>query len=126
METRPLKNLSTRPALDYSVYLLATLGVFVHFLFNGKYGYFRDELYYAACGEHLAWGYVDHAPLVAFASWISRNLFGNSLFALRLLPALSAAPKVLLGSWMAREVGGTKFAQFLAALLVFLAPIYLT
>ena len=69
---------------------------------------------------------MDHAPLVAFASWISRNLFGNSLFALRLLPALSAAPKVLLGSWMAREVGGTKFAQFLAALLVFLAPIYLT
>src|SRR5882724_5688407 len=112
--------------LDRSVYFLAALAVLVHFLFNGKYGYFRDELYYAACGEHLAWGYVDHAPLVAFASWISRNLFGNSLFALRLLPALSAAPKVLLGAWMAREVGGAKFAQFFAALLVFLAPIYLT
>jgi len=118
---------SSRPVpLDRSVYFFAALAVLVHFLFNGKYGYFRDELYYAACGEHLAWGYVDHAPLVAFVSWISRTLFGNSLFALRLLPALSAAPKVLLGGWMAREVGGAKFAQFFAALLVCLAPIYLT
>jgi len=109
-----------------SVFIFATMAVVVHFLFNGKYGYFRDELYYAACGEHLAWGYVDHAPLVAFASWISRGLFGDSLFALRLLPALSVFPKVWLAGWMAREVGGAKFSQFFAALLVFLAPIYLT
>src|SRR5205807_6311952 len=90
------------------------------------YGYFRHELYFAACGERLAWGYVDHAPLVALASRISRGLFGDSLFALRLLPALSAAPKVWLAGWMAREAGGRRFAQFFAALLVFLAPIYLT
>jgi hypothetical protein len=105
---------------------LAALAVFIHFLFNRQYGYFRDELYYAACGEHLAWGYVDHAPLVAVASAFTRALFGDSLFALRLLPALSAAPKVLLAGWMAREAGGGKFSQFFAALLVLLAPIYLT
>lgn len=29
----------------------------------GPYGWFRDELYYVACSEHLAWGYVDHPPL---------------------------------------------------------------
>src|SRR5438445_3246723 len=118
---------SSRPVpLDRSVYFFAALAVFVHFLFNSQYGYFRDELYYAACGEHLAWGYVDHAPLVAVASWISRALFGDSPFALRLLPALSAAPKVWLAGWMAREMGGAKFAQFFAALSVLLAPIYLT
>lgn len=112
--------------LATSVYVLAALAVLVHFLFNRQYGYFRDELYYAACGEHLAWGYVDHAPLVAFASAFTRAFFGDSLFALRLLPALSAAPKVLLAGWMAREFGGGKFSQFFAALLVLLAPIYLT
>src|ERR1700723_1516313 len=84
----------------------AVAACLVHFVWNGRYGYFRDELYYAACGEHLAWGYVDHAPLVALASRVSRGLFGDSLFALRLLPALSAAPKVWLAGWMAREVGG--------------------
>src|SRR5258707_11496214 len=115
----------TVPPMASSVYTLAAMAVIVHFLFNGRYGYFRDELYYAACGEHLAWGYVDHAPLVAIASWISRGLFGDSLFALRLLPALSAFPKVWLAGWMAREVGGARFAQFFAGLLGFLGPIYL-
>jgi hypothetical protein len=109
-----------------SVYVLGAVAVLVHFLFNRQYGYFRDELYYAACGEHLAWGYVDHAPLVAFASTFTRTLFGDSLFALRFFPAISAAPKVFLAGWMARELGGGKFSQFFAALLVLLAPIYLT
>ena len=113
-------------AVAPSVYLLAALAVVVHFLANHQYGYFRDELYYAACGEHLAWGYVDHAPLVAMVARFTRGLFGDSLFALRLLPALSAAPKVFLAGWMAREFGGAKFSQFFAALLVLLAPIYLT
>jgi hypothetical protein len=126
MNEQTSENDSRLEPLARSVYLIATLAVTVHFLFNGKYGYFRDELYYAACGEHLAWGYVDHPPLVAFAAWFSRALFGDSLFALRLLPALSGAAKVILAGWMAREVGGQRFAQFFAALLVFLAPIYLT
>src|SRR6266403_1432387 len=102
MDKQPDVVSSRLAPLDKSVYVLAALAVFVHFLFNSKYGYFRDELYYAACGEHLAWGYVDHAPLVALASRISRGLFGDSLFALRLLPALSAAPKVWLAGWVAR------------------------
>jgi 4-amino-4-deoxy-L-arabinose transferase-like glycosyltransferase len=126
MDKQPDVVSSRLAPLDKSVYVLAALAMFVHFLFNSKYGYFRDELYYAACGEHLAWGYVDHAPLVALASRISRGLFGDSLFALRLLPGLSAAPKVWLAGWMARELGGARFAQFFAALLVFFAPIYLT
>ena len=126
MNTQNAENHSRLEPMARSVYLLAGLGVLVHFLFNGKYGYFRDELYYAACGDHLAWGYVDHPPLVAFAAWISRALFGDSLFALRLLPAVSGAAKVILAGWMAREVGGGRYAQFFAALLVLLAPIYLT
>src|ERR1700757_5121585 len=126
MDKQPDVVSSRLTPLDKSVYVLAALTVCVHFLFNSKYGYFRDELYYAACGEHLAWGYVDHAPLVALASRVSRGLFGDSLFALRLLPALSSALKVWLSGWMAREVGGARFAQFFAALLVFFSPIYLT
>ena len=126
MQRHEAKTVEAYAPLPRPVYLLAALAIVVHFLFNRQYGYFRDELYYAACGEHPAWGYVDHAPLVAWASWFTRALFGDSLFALRLLPALSAAPKVFLGGWIAREVGGGRFAQFFAALLVFLAPIYLT
>jgi Dolichyl-phosphate-mannose-protein mannosyltransferase len=108
------------------VYVLAASATLLHFLFNSRYGFFRDELYYAACGEHLAWGYVDHAPLVAMVSRFTRAVLGDSLFALRFFPALAGAAKVFLGGWIAREIGGGKFAQFLAAVTVLVAPIYLT
>jgi hypothetical protein len=113
-------------ALTTSVYILAAAATCLHIAFSGRYGYFRDELYYAACGQHLAWGYVDHAPLAPLLARLTRAFLGDSLFALRFLPALSAAAKVFLGGWIAREMGGGKFAQFFAAFCVLIAPIYLT
>jgi 4-amino-4-deoxy-L-arabinose transferase-like glycosyltransferase len=113
-------------SLSPAVYALAVFGFVLHTVFNGGYGFFRDELYYAACGQRLAWGYVDHAPLAPLLAHLSRALLGDSLRALRFLPAVSSFAKVLLAGWMAREMGGRKAAQFLAALLVLLAPIYLT
>ena len=53
---------------------LAVLKLLLHFAFNSNYGYFRDELYYLACGEHLAWGYPDHAPLVALLAKVGRDV----------------------------------------------------
>lgn len=80
------------------------------------YGFFRDELYYLACGEHLDWGYVDHPPLSIWilAAW--RTLAGSSLFALRLLPALAGAAASVATGVLARELGGGRWAQGLAAL----------
>src|SRR6202034_4876676 len=60
------------------------------------YGFFRDELYYIACGHHLAWGYVDQPPLIAFVAWFARHWFGNSIVAIRLLPDLAGAAVVFL------------------------------
>jgi Dolichyl-phosphate-mannose-protein mannosyltransferase len=104
----------------------AASALLLHFLTANRYGYFRDELYYAACGQHLAWGYVDHAPLIAVICWFARRLLGDSLYTLRFLPAVSAAAKVLLTAWMVREFGGRRFAYLLAAVVVFFCPIYLT
>jgi Dolichyl-phosphate-mannose-protein mannosyltransferase len=112
--------------LSSAVYALAVGAVALHVAFSGRFGFFRDELYYAACGQHLAWGYVDHAPLAPFLARLSRALLGDSLLALRFLPALAASAQVLLGGWLARELNGGKYAQFLAAFCVLLAPIYLT
>jgi 4-amino-4-deoxy-L-arabinose transferase-like glycosyltransferase len=114
------------PDLNRWVFILAAIGTLLHLIFNRGYGYFRDELYYAACGQHLAWGYVDHAPLAPAVAHYSRALLGDSLAALRFLPALSSAAKVLIAGWMAREMGGGRVAQFFAALTTLIAPIYLT
>ncbi len=117
---------AARLPLSWAVYALAIAAVALHVAFSGRYGYFRDELYYAACGQRLAWGYVDHAPLAPLLARLSRALLGDSLSALRFLPALAASAKVFLAGWLARELGGGKYAQFLAAFCVLLAPIYLT
>lgn len=104
---------------------LAAFKLVIHFLTNGEYGYFRDELYFLACGEHLDWGYVDHPPLVAVTARASRWLLGDSLFAIRFFPALAGALKVLLTGLFARELGGGRFAQVLAAITAIIAPVYL-
>jgi len=107
------------------VLYLALLTILIHFLSNGGYGYFRDELYYMACGEHLAWGYVDQPPFMPLMAFLTRHLFGESLFALRFLPAICGGLIVLLTGLMARELGGGRYAQALAAVAVMVAPVYL-
>ena len=103
----------------------AAFKLLLHFTFNSNYGFFRDELYFIACGEHLAFGYPDHAPLAPFLAKVTRILFGDSLFALRLFPALAGAFKVFLTAVLVKEFGGKRFAAFLACLCVLCAPIYL-
>lgn len=103
----------------------ALLGLLLHLLTNARYGYFRDELYYLACGDHLDWGYVDHAPLIALIAKSSRLLFGDSLHAIRFFPALASFALILLTGLITHELGGGRFATALACLCVLVAPIWL-
>jgi 4-amino-4-deoxy-L-arabinose transferase-like glycosyltransferase len=99
-------------------FVLALLQLVLQMLFHENYGYFRDELYYIACSNHLAFGYVDQPPLSMAILWVNRLVLGDSLHALRFLPALVGAAVVILAALMARRMGGGKFAQGLAALSV--------
>ena len=104
---------------------LAGAKLLFHLLTANRYGIFRDEMYYLACGEHLDWGYVDHPPLIALVAWIARYLFGDSLIGVRFFPALAGAVTVWFTGKVTREIGGGAFAQVLAALAVIAVPIYL-
>jgi 4-amino-4-deoxy-L-arabinose transferase-like glycosyltransferase len=98
----------------------------VHLPNPGGYGLFIDELYFLACGEHLSFGYVDMPPLTALQAWTARALLGDSLLAIRLLPALAGVGLVLLTGAIVRQLGGGRFAQALAAVAVLLTPFYLS
>src|SRR2546423_2193789 len=122
-----MRRLLTRAALtsDLAVIIyLATAKLLLHLLTNTHYGYFRDELYYLACGEHLAWGYADQPPLIALVARATQ-IFGASLFTLRLPAALAGAALVFLTGLFVRELGGRRLAIVVAALAVLLAPLYL-
>src|SRR5438876_3939406 len=96
------------------IIFFAAVALLVHLLTNGRYGYFRDELYYIACGRHLALGYVDQSPLSILLLRLSEILLGDSLFAIRLLPALAGAATVALTGAIARELDGRGWAIALA------------
>src|SRR5271155_357879 len=99
------------PAIVAGIYFLALM------LTSAQYGYFRDALYYLACSEHLAWGYVDQPPLIVFICWIARHTLGTSLPALMLWPALAGAGRIVLTGAFARELGARKFGVGFAAVL---------
>src|SRR5260370_12473558 len=90
------------------------VALLVHLVTNGRYGYLRDELYYIACGRHLAFGYVDQPPLSILLLRLSQSLLGDSLFGIRLLPALAGAAAVALTGLIARELAGRGWAIALA------------
>jgi hypothetical protein len=120
-----MSRVSRGPLIAGVVWLIAAAKLLLHLYAGRSYGYFVDELYNLALARHLAWGYVDVAPMIALIGRIEMTLFGDSLSAIRLAPALAGAGVVLLAGAIARELGGGRFAQGLAALCVLLAPGYL-
>jgi len=108
------------------VLLLALANFLLHLYFNNRYGYFRDEFNYMACGDHLAWGYVDHPPLIPFLIRLSRLLLGDSLRSIRFIPALASSLLIVQTAAIARKLGGRRYALLLSAICALIAPQYLS
>lgn len=124
--SRDPQSTSTTPPLAITILAaLCAAKLLLHLLTSVRhYGYFRDELYYLDMARHLDWGYVDAAPLIAVCAKVAL-LFGGSLAALRIISALAGAGLVALAILLARELGGNRYAQFLAGLAILLCPAFL-
>jgi hypothetical protein len=98
----------------------------LHALTYAGYGFFRDEFYYLACGRHLAFGYVDHPPMVALVAAAVTAVSGESLLlGLRLVVAVAAGLTVAAAVALAGELGGGRYARVLAGLSAMLVPAFL-
>ncbi|MGV3518906.1 ArnT family glycosyltransferase [Luteitalea sp.] len=111
--------------LPTAAWIVAALLMVAHLATLGRYGIFRDEFYYLANGRHLAWGYVDHPPLVAGLAWLVEHTIGTSVYALRapMLLALLAVLAVIAG--LVRRLGGGEGAVTIAWVAFALSPYYL-
>ncbi len=104
---------------------IAFTAFLVQILTIHRYGIFRDEMYYVASSRHLAWGYVDQPPLIAWITWIERMVGGDSLLSLRFLPAVAGGVTAWLTGLFAWRLGARTYGQALAALCVLVSLGYL-
>ena len=109
------------------ILLFSLVKLIIHLYTNAfaSYGIFRDEFYYLACASRQDFGYVDQPPLSILILGISRVFLGDSLFAIRLLPAVAGALTVFITGMMVKKMGGRTLAITITSLAVIFAPIYL-
>jgi drug/metabolite transporter superfamily protein YnfA len=114
----------SRPRNTGTIIALGLLSLAVHLVANasGGYGYFRDEFYYIACSRHLSAGYVDQPPLSIVVLAVARWLMGDSVFAIRVVPAVASALSVITLGVLVRRMNGSRAAIVLAALCFLASP----
>ncbi len=104
---------------------LALIKLAVHFFTNTNYGLHRDEYLYLAVADHLDFGFASVPPLIGVISGLTQALFGDSLFAVRLFPALVGALSVIIIGLIVREMDGKNWAVLLAGSAFILSPAFL-
>ncbi|MEJ2186746.1 MAG: glycosyltransferase family 39 protein [Gemmatimonadota bacterium] len=117
-----------RPPFAAGVVLtLATLNFALHMIVLAvtPYGIQRDAFLYFAMGDHLRLWHMDFPPLIAIMGNIQTAIFGHTLAAARIFPALEGCAILITAALIARELGGGRFAQGLATLPMFTAGIFL-
>jgi hypothetical protein len=101
---------------DLALLIYVAFGtVIAQLLAGGRFGFHRDELATLDDARHLAWGYIAYPPITPFFARLSLTLFGTSLSGFRFFAALAQATAVVLTGLMARELGGGRGAQLVAA-----------
>ncbi|MFN8470122.1 MAG: glycosyltransferase family 39 protein [Caldilineaceae bacterium] len=124
----PIARVPQRPPIlgDLAILICLALAlVLLHTLTNGQYGFHRDELDTLDNAGRPAWGYVAYPPLTPFMGRLALTLFGPSLPLVRLPAALAMGAVLVLTGLMARDLGGRRPAQMVAALAAAISPVAL-
>ena len=87
-----------------AIALIALGAIALELAVSARYGYVRDELYFLAAGQHLAFGYVDQPPLTPLLARVGAVLGGDTVTGLRVLPALSLAALIMLTAAISRRL----------------------
>lgn len=104
------------------VAVVVAVTAIVHLAVANHYGWHTDEFYYVVCGQHPAWGYFDHPPLVPL---MARVAAVGGLWGLRLLAIAIHLGCIALAALLAAEFGGRRVAQGITAAAVAASPLFM-
>ena len=120
-----MKYFENKTFSDIMILVMALISISIHLLVISNLEYHRDELLYFSLGLHPAAGYATVPPIIGWIAWLMESLFGYSVFAVRLFPALISGAMIFLAASMAKELGGSRYAAFLAALGLLISNFFL-
>jgi hypothetical protein len=120
-----MKYFENKTCSDLLILVLALISISIHLFVINNLEYHRDELLYFSLGLHPAAGYATVPPLIGWIAWLMETLFGYSVFAVRLFPALLSGAMIFLAASMVKELGGSQYAAFLAALGLLISNFFL-
>jgi len=105
--------------------LVAALRLTFHLVTNGQYGFHRDELQTLDDARHLDWGFVAYPPLTPLLGRFELALFGTSITGFRVFAATAVSAVMVLTGLIAKELGGKRHVQVLAAVAAGISPVSL-
>ena len=110
----------------YQIVLIFTVAkLLIHLLTATNYGFQRDAYLYLAQSQHLDWGYFSTPPLLAFLTRIHTLIWGDSLLAVRLLPAVIGAVSLYIVGWFIKQLKGGGMAQVIGLSAYLVSPAFL-
>lgn len=113
---------SKKPNYNWLIAIFVTIKILLNLLAMPHFGFHRDELLHLVLADHLDWGYKEVPPFIAVLAYISKHLFGTSVFAARIFPTLCGGLIMWLTGRITIEMGGRKFAVILACVTLLFAP----
>ncbi len=130
----PIGRFSEKVGIRLAPFVRSDVGVLVligiarvafHLATNGQYGFHRDELQTLDDARYLDWGFVAYPPITPLIGRLELVLFGSSLAGFRLFAAIAVSTVMVLTGLMAKELGGKRPIQLLAAIAAGIAPVSL-
>jgi hypothetical protein len=119
----PYKN--QRSSYTNFILIFVCIKVALNLLAISNFGFHRDELLHLALSDHLNWGYKEVPPFIAVIAWLSKAIFGYSVFAARIFSTICSAAIIWLTGKITVELGGKKFAIALACLALICSPAFM-
>ena len=122
-----MENLKISRNLITLILTISIINLLIYLLTTAftSYGMFRDEYYYLACANRLDFGYVDHPPFSIWILALWKSLFGDSMFVIRIVPAIVSSVIVFINGLFTLRLGGSKVAVIISTVAFMLSPIFL-
>jgi Dolichyl-phosphate-mannose-protein mannosyltransferase len=109
----------------FFVWGLMVIQFAIHVVLGNRYGFHRDELYFIECGRRLAFGYVDHPPLIPWLAALMEGLFGTHMLAIRIPAMVASAVLIQLTFRLGLAIGSGPLAAAAASFCVSVSPFFL-